>query len=313
MRKILITDNVHPCLITGFEDASYEVKYDPNITLEEVHEQIAPYTGIIINTKVKMDKSLMDKAPNLKFVGRLGSGLDIIDLPYAAEKGIQIVNSPEGNRNAVAEHAIGMLLALMNKMMQGDREVREFHWDREKNRGREITNLTFGIIGFGHTGSTFAKRLSGFDCKILAYDKYKVNYTENLSYVEEASMEKIQKEADIISFHLPLTSETLHLVNEEFLDLCKKGVIIINTSRGKVLKTQDLINFLKNGIVGGACLDVFENEKTLAYSIEEKNMYNSLYMMPNVVLTPHVAGWTIESKEKIAKTLLNKLLLPNSK
>jgi D-3-phosphoglycerate dehydrogenase len=249
----------------------------------------------------------------LKFVGRLGSGLDIIDLPYANEKDIQIVNSPEGNRNAVAEHAIGMLLALMNKMLQGDQEVRKFHWDREKNRGREITNLTIGIIGFGHTGSTFAKRLSGFDCKILAYDKYKVNYTENLPYVEKTSMEKIQKEADIISFHLPFTSETLHLADKEFLDLCKKGVIIINTSRGKVLKTKDLLIALNIGQVGGACLDVFENEKTLTYTIEEKNMYNSLYMMPNVVLTPHVAGWTVESKEKIAKTLLDKLLLPNSK
>lgn len=310
MQKILITDDVHPSLITGFEAAGYEVNYDPKISLEQVHQQIAHYTGIIINTKVKMDKALMDKAPNLKFVGRLGSGLDIIDLPYAAEKGIQIVNSPEGNRNAVAEHAIGMLLALMNKMMQGDQEVRNFQWDREKNRGKEITNLTIGIIGFGHTGSTFAKRLSGFDMKILAYDKYKNDYTANLPYVEEASLEKIQKTADIISFHLPLTSETLHLGNKGFLHLCKKGVIIINTSRGKVLKTQDLINALKNKIVGGACLDVFENEKTATYTIEEKNMYNTLYMMPNVVLTPHVAGWTIESKQKIAKTLLDKLLLP---
>jgi len=312
MQKILITDDVHPSLITGFEEAGYEVKYDPTISLQDVHQQIEPYSGIIINTKVKMDKALIDKAPNLKFVGRLGSGLDIIDLPYAAEKGIQIVNSPEGNRNAVAEHAIGMLLALMNKMMQGDPEVRNFHWDREKNRGREISNLTVGIIGFGHTGSTFAKRLRGFDMKILAYDKYKEDYTKNLPYVKQARLEEIQNDADIISFHLPLTAETLHLVDKDFLQLCKKGVVIINTSRGKVLKTQDLINFLENGMVGGACLDVYENEKTHTYTIEEKNMYKALFMLPNIVLTPHVAGWTIESKQRIAETLLDKLLLSNS-
>ena len=308
MPKVLITDDVHECLISGFEKAGYEVKYDPQITLQEVHDQIGPYHGIIINTKVKMDKSLMDKAHNLQFLGRLGSGLDIIDLPYAKEKNIEIVNSPEGNRNAVAEHAIGMLLGLMNNLIQGDQEVRDFHWDREKNRGREITNLTIGIVGFGHTGSTFAKRLRGFDMNILAYDKYKTGFGAKVNYVNEVDLETIQKEADIISFHLPLTSETLHLANKSFFEVCKKGVIIINTSRGKVLHTNDLITFLENGVVGGACLDVFENEKTPTYSMEEKNMYKTLFMMHNVIVSPHVAGWTIESKRKIAETLLQKLV-----
>ncbi|MEL6989675.1 MAG: NAD(P)-dependent oxidoreductase, partial [Bacteroidota bacterium] len=266
------------------------------------------YIGIIINTKIKTDKSLMDKATKLEFVGRLGSGLDIIDLPYAKEKGIQIVNSPEGNCNAVAEHAIGMLLALQNNMTHGDREVRAFNWNREKNRGNEITGKTIGIIGFGHTGSALAKRLRGFDMRILAYDKYKVDYASPLDYAMESNLKQIQAESDYISFHLPLTEETHHMANASFFEDCQNCPVIINTSRGKVVDTRALLSAIKENKIAGACLDVFENEKVSTFTPEEKELYNSLYQLENVILTPHVAGWTHESKRKIAETLLEKLL-----
>ena len=308
MKRVLITDLVHEKLIEGFEAAGFHCDYDPDISLEAVHKIVSDYEGIIINTKIKTDQNLLDKASRLEFIGRLGSGLEIIDLEYAKSKNIRVVNSPEGNRNAVAEQAIGMLLALSNHLIRGDREVRDFHWDREKNRGFEISGLTMGIIGFGNTGSSLAKRLRGFDMNILAYDKYRKDYEKEFPYVKETDLKEIHEKADIISFHLPLTSETLHFMDKGFIDVCKKPIIIINTSRGKVLKTKDLILGLKSGKIRGACLDVFENEKVKTFTEEEITMYKSLYTMENVVLSPHVAGWTIESKRKIAEVLLDKIL-----
>jgi D-3-phosphoglycerate dehydrogenase len=307
MKKVLVTDGVHPLLLEGLEALGFQCDYHPKIGLEQVREMVADYEGIIINSKVLMDKAMLDVGQKLQFVGRLGSGMEIIDLEYAAQKGVAVHGAPEGNCNAVAEHALGMLLALANNFLRGDRAVRKKNWQREKNRGFEIMGRTVGIIGFGHTGSQFAKKLSGMGVKVLAYDKYKTDYTNNFEQVRETTLEDILTNADIISLHLPFTPETKHLVNSDFLKNCKDGVILINTSRGHVAKTQDLIVGLKSGKIGGACLDVFENEKTATFSQEEDAMYKELCKFENIILTPHVAGWTEESLQRLAEVLLRKI------
>ncbi len=304
---VLITDGVHPLMFDGLKEMGFTCDYQPDISLEEVHQIIHEYEGIIINSKIIMDKRMFDNAKKLTFLGRLGSGMEIVDIPYAESKGIHVISAPEGNCNAVAEHALGMLLALANKFIQADREVRMKHWDREKNRGFELQGKTIGIIGFGHTGSAFASKLSGMGMDILAYDKYKSHYTFGHPLVKETSLEEIQDQADIISFHLPLTAEIHHYIDADFISKCKKGVILINTSRGKVVDTNALIQTLENGQVGGACLDVFENEKPHTFSKKEHEMYDRLYQFPNTILTPHVAGWTVESKARLSEVILGKL------
>ncbi len=308
LKRVLITDGVHPLLIEGFEDEGFECDYRPAISLEEVREIIGDFEGLIVNSKILVDRFLLDKAVKLRFVGRLGSGMEIIDQAYAAEKGVAVLSAPEGNCNAVAEQALGMLLSLANNLLRADREVRRKSWNREKNRGFEIMGQTVGIIGFGHTGSAFAKKLSGMDVKILAYDKYKKNYASDYPYVEETNMESIFEQADIISFHLPLTEETKQLVDPVFLNKCKTGVILINTSRGNVIKTTTLIDGLKSGFIKGACLDVFENEKPHTYSKEEQQLFEQLFSFENIVVSPHIAGWTVDSKRRLAAILLNKII-----
>lgn len=307
IKKILVTDSVHPLLLEGFEEDGFHCDYQPAISLEKVREVIADYEGLIVNSKILVDRMLLDRASKLKFVGRLGSGMEIIDQDYAAEKGVAVLSAPEGNCNAVAEQALGMLLALANNLLRADREVRLKIWEREKNRGFEIMEKTIGIIGFGHTGSAFAKKLSGMGVKILAYDKYKENYTATYPYVEETDLESLIEKADIISFHLPLTDETKHYVDDNFISKCKNRVIFINTSRGQVIKTADLIAGLQSGSVGGACLDVFENEKPPTYSKVEQLLFDQLFSFENVVVSPHIAGWTIQSKRRLADILLNKI------
>jgi len=309
MRKVLVTDGVHPILLEGLNGLGFQCDYYPRIGLNQVREIVANYEGIIINSKVSMDKEMLDTAVKLEFIGRLGSGMEIIDLGYAAQKGVVVHGAPEGNCNAVAEHALGMLLALANNFLQADREVRQKNWQRERNRGFEIMGRTVGIIGFGHTGSQFAKKLSGIGVEILAYDKYKTGYTNNFEQVRETTLQEILTNADIISLHLPFTSETKHLVDSDFLKKCKDGVILINTSRGNVVKMTDLIVELKSGKVGGACLDVFENEKITTFSQKEHRMYDELYELKNVILTPHVAGWTHESLQRLAEVLLKKIAM----
>ena len=308
MKKVLVTDGVHPSLISELEIAGYECDYYPQIKLEKVHKLIEPYEGIIINSKIIFDKKLFDKATNLKFIGRLGSGLEIIDLEYAKEKGVRVHSAPEGNRNAVAEHVLGMLLSLFNKLNQADREVRNKHWDREKNRGRELMGCTVGIIGFGHTGGKFAKKLAGMEVKVLAYDKYKTGYANDMEYVEETTLIELMTSSDVISFHLPLNPETKHFADAAFFENCKDGVVLLNTSRGNVIKTIDLYKALQNGKVGGAALDVFENEKPDTFSKEELSLYDKLFTLPNTIFSPHVAGWTTESKQRLADVLLKKIL-----
>ena len=305
MLKVLVADRVHPHLIEGLRKNNYEVDYHPSITHSETLDIISDYFGIVINSKTKANKEFLDKAIQLNFIGRLGSGLEIIDQEYAQEKGVKVYNSPEGNRNAVAEHAVGMILSLFNKLKKADTEVRNLHWDRESNRGLELEGKTIGIIGYGNTGRQLAKKLAGWDMHILTYDKYKSNFGSK--EVFETDLERILNEADIISFHLPLTPETSGMVNKTFLDRIEKNVFIINTSRGKVIQTQILLDGLASGKIKGACLDVFENEKVETFSPEEKKMYQELYMYDNVILSPHVAGWTEESLFKIADTLVHKI------
>ena len=308
MKNVLITDYVHQLLIDGLKEQGFVVNYAPKMNHEEVMKVIDQYFGIIVNSKINVHKTMIDKACNLSFIGRLGSGMEIIDTAYAESNNIKVYNSPEGNRNAVAEHALGMLLSMLNNLSRADRQVRNFVWEREKNRGIELSGMKVGIIGFGHTGRKFAEKLVGFEVEIMAHDKYKEHFADDIRYVKEVLKSDIQKACDVISFHLPLTHETHHYVDAEFIKQCKKGVYLINTSRGAICKTAELIEGLESGQVAGACLDVFENEKQTDMDEDEKSMYKELYDKDNVVLSPHIAGWTQESKYKLANVLLQKII-----
>ena len=304
--KVLITDKVHQLLPNALIKKGWDVDYKTSITLDEVHDSIHDYDGIIINSKILMDRTLIDKGKKLTFVARLGSGMEIVDITNARSRGIRVINAPEGNSNAVAEHAMGMLLILANKLIKGNEEVKRFHWDREGNRGFELKGKTIGIIGVGHTGSALASKLVNWDVRVLGYDKYKSGYGRSCNVIE-TDLDVVLNESDVISFHLPLTEEVIHMCNEDFLHRCKQGVIIINTSRGKVINTHALIKAMEKGHVGGACLDVFENENPRNYSTEERAMYESLFSNSNVIVSSHVAGWTHESLEAIARLVLKRI------
>ncbi|MEZ4918828.1 MAG: NAD(P)-dependent oxidoreductase [Saprospiraceae bacterium] len=307
MKKVLITDDCHPLLIEELGLLGFECVYVPKISYEETLDQIPEYSGLIINSKILVNKDFIDRAEKLEFVGRLGSGMEIVDRDYAAKRGVAVFSSPEGNCNAVAEQALGMLLALATKLLKGDPEVRENDWRREENRGFEIMGRTIGIVGFGHTGSQFAKKLSGMGMRVLAHDKYKSGFAESHPWVEEVSKETIMQEAEIISLHLPLNPETKHYVDAGFIADCRHPFILINTSRGNCVDTPALISGLESGKITGACLDVFENEKTATYTEEELRMYYALHQYKNTVFMPHVAGWTHESKERLARVLIEKI------
>jgi D-3-phosphoglycerate dehydrogenase len=308
MKKVLVTDDCHSILTDGLLKLGYVCDYLPNIAPEKAFEIIGEYSGLIINSKIMVNRAFLDRAEKLEFVGRLGSGMEIVDRVYATERNVAVASSPEGNRNAVAEHALGMLLALSNKLLKGDSEVRRNVWEREANRGFELSGRTIGIIGYGHTGRQFARKLQGMEMKVLAYDKYKSpGYALDEPWVAETTQDVIQKEADIISLHLPLTEETLYFFDKTFISATRRGVILLNTSRGKCVNTADLIHALEDGRAGGACLDVFENEKPDTFTTSEKQMYDRLHVFGNVVMSPHVAGWTVESKKKLAEILLEKI------
>jgi D-3-phosphoglycerate dehydrogenase len=308
MKRVLITDDCHPLLTEGLTSMGFACDFLPDITPEETRRVIPDYEGLIINSKILVNREFLDTAEKLRFVGRLGSGMEIVDRAYAAERGVAVMSSPEGNRNAVAEQALGMLLALANNLLRADREVRQNVWRREANRGWELRGKTLGIIGFGHTGSQFARKLAGMEMTVLAYDKYKLaGFAAATEWVQETTLEDIQMRSDIISLHLPLTAETKHLVDNQFIDRCKRGFILINTSRGSCVKTEDAASALEDGRIGGACLDVFENEKPPTYSALEQQLYERLHRLENVVLAPHIAGWTHESKRLMAKVLLEKI------
>jgi len=311
-KRILITDDVHPLLYEALSKDGYEVNFQPEIKPDEVLAIIHDYTGLIVNSKVYVGKEMMDRAKKLKFVCRAGSGLEVIDLNYAKEKGIAAFNSPEGNRNAVAEHALGMLLNLMNHISRADAEVRQYQWNREENRGNELWGKTVGLIAFGNTAQAFAKLLHGFDVNILAYDKYYQRFS--YEYITESSLEQIFEEADVLSLHLPLTPETTFLIDYNFLSNFKKPYWLLNTSRGKILDTAALVRSVEEGKIISAALDVLENEKINSLNAKEQTVFNSLLADNRIFLSPHIAGWTHESKRKIAEVLLagiKKVYAPN--
>ncbi|MEO7175014.1 MAG: NAD(P)-dependent oxidoreductase [Saprospiraceae bacterium] len=305
--QVLITDDVHPDLISGLEDMGYQVDYQPMITAADCFSMIDSYTGLVLNSKIIVDAAFMNQAKHLKWVARLGSGLEIIDQVEASMRGIVVINSPEGNRNAVGEHLVGMLLSIARNLNQADQQIRQGLWLREQNRGFELKGKTIGIIGFGNNGQAFAEKLAGFEVQVLAYDKYKQHIGEGMRYVESCELDYLQKHSDIISWHVPLTAETLKMGNSDFFKACKVGVIILNASRGKVIALKDLVEALDSGQVRAACLDVFENEQIAHFTDEEKTIFGRLAEMKNVILSPHIAGWTHESKREIAHVLLRKL------
>lgn len=306
--RVLITDGVHSVLIEGLTAAGYCCDYMPSISLEDVRAIIYQYQGIIINSKITVDRPFLDNATQLKFIGRLGSGLEIIDLEYAKVKKVAVHRAPDGNCDAVAEHAMGMLLSFAINLRRSDQQVRQNNWQREQNRGWELMGKTVGIIGFGYTGIALAKRLIGFGVRVLVYDKYKSNYAKAMPHVIETDMEQIQEEADVLSFHLPSTPETKGLVESDYWKKFKKPLVLINTSRGNIIDTKSLLEALDSGQIIGACLDVFENEKPITYTKEEKLLFQDLFARENVLVTPHIAGWTVESKERLADLLLDRIM-----
>ena len=305
-RKIIIADEMHPSIIPDLKKAGFEVDYLPKISREDLKEGIHPYNGIIIRSKTNLDREMLDLALNLDFIARAGAGTDKIDDSYCDEKGIVILNAPEGNRDALAEHAIGILLTLLNKIHISDKQIRRMIWDRVGNRGTEIKDKVVGIIGYGNMGSAFAQRLSGFECKVLAYDKYKKGYS--YQYAIESGMDQLYEEVDILSLHVPLTDETMGLYNFDFFNNFEKDIYLVNTARGPILPLTDLIRLLDDGKILGAALDVLEKEKLAKLNMEEKDRFNNLIDRNNVVFTPHVGGWSFESYKRINDTLVQKIV-----
>lgn len=307
--KLLITDAVDPLLIEGLTKAGYQCDYQPKISLTEVLKIIAAYQGIVINSKIIVDQKFLDTAEQLQFIARLGSGLEIIDLEYAAQKGILVHRSPDGNCDAVAEHALAMLLNLATKLRQGDQQVRQKIWKREANRGWELMNKTIGILGFGFTGKAFAKRLQGFGMRVLVYDKYlEGDYTKEFPWLDAVDLETLLTEINILSLHLPLSKETIGLLDQAFFEQLKQPIVLLNTARGAIIKTKALLWALNQGIITAAGLDVFENEKPQTYTAEQTQLFEDLFQHENVILSPHVAGWTQESKKRLSKLLLERIL-----
>ncbi len=307
--SILFLDSTHPILPEKLQKMGFTIDYDFSSSKEEIINKISNYQGVIIRSRLKLDKNILKPAKNLKFIGRVGSGLENIDTDYAHSKGIFCLNSPEGNRDSVGEHTLGLLLAITNNIVKSNNEVKNGFWFREENRGMEINGKTIAIIGYGNMGSAFVQRLSGFKANVIAYDKYKFGFGNKL--VNETSMEEIFKTADIISFHIPYTEETHYLLNRDFLSKFEKNIIILNTSRGKIVNTDDLVDALKSKKVIAAGLDVIEYEST---SLQNKPIsYWSESMQyianaENVILTPHIAGWSNESNIKLSEVLFDKIV-----
>jgi D-3-phosphoglycerate dehydrogenase / 2-oxoglutarate reductase len=306
--KILHIDSNHPILWGQLEDAGFENHADFKSSKEEIEAKIQDYNGIVIRSRFKIDKTFLDKAVNLKFIARVGAGLESIDCEYAEAKGISLIAAPEGNRNAVAEHTLGVILSLFNNLNQADAEIKAGQWNRESNRGHELDLKTVGIIGYGNMGKAFAKKLRGFETKVLCYDILDNVGDENAVQV---SLEELQKEADVLSLHLPWTPETDKMVNADFINAFAKPFWIINTSRGKNIVTADLVDAMKSKKILGAGLDVLEYEKlsfeTLFQDKNTPEAFQYLLEAKNVLLTPHIAGWTFESHERLAQVIVNKI------
>lgn len=306
--NILIAAPVHPVLTEGLKAQGYNCISHENISQTTAYELIKDCVGVITSTRLQLDKGLISAAPKLKWIGRMGSGMEVIDLAFATERGIACYASPEGNCNAVGEYALGMLLTLIRRIAWSHAEINQGLWLRDENRGTELEGKTIGIIGCGHTGKAFAKKLQGFDTRILAYDKYNPGgipaYLVNCE-----SLQPIFEEADIVSFHVPLQEDTIHYFDEDFIAQMHKPFIIINTSRGVIVDTFALLQGMAEGKIAGACLDVLEQEPLSAMNREMRERLNAMLVYPNLVVTPHIAGYTFEALYKMSKALLEKITM----
>lgn len=308
--RVLITDNCHDVLRQKLELSDFEVVVDSGIDYDSLLRVADSFDALVVRSKIKIDRHFLDHCGDrLKCIGRLGAGMETIDVEYAEGKGIACLNSPEGNRDAVGEHATALLLALMDRVCLADAEVRKGLWRREGNRGVEVKGKTVGIIGFGNMGAAFAQRLQGFECRIVAYDKYKSGYAP--SYVEEVSLEELQRVSDVVSLHVPLTSETRYMVDDAFVDQFQKTFYLLNTARGAVVKTSALAHSIRSGKILGAGIDVMEYENMAKDGLDIESVPEDLrylLMSDRTVFTPHVGGWTIESKYKLAAVMADKII-----
>jgi D-3-phosphoglycerate dehydrogenase len=308
MTKVLITDQTHEVLEQRLRSAGFDVSVELNHDYESLVKASQDCDGLVVRSKVHIDKTFIDRVPSLRCIGRVGAGMETIDVDYAEKHGVRCLNSPEGNRDAVGEHTVGLLLAMLNNVARADAEVRRGLWQREANRGYELGSMTVGIIGFGNMGHAFACRLSGFGCRVVFYDKY-LNGTVVADGVERVSLEQLQQESDVVSFHVPLTEETFHYFDAGFIEVMNKPFYLVNTARGAVVDTEALVVGLKSGKVRGAALDVLEYENMNADALGAvPSSVQYLLQSPHTVLTPHVAGWTAESKYKLASVLADKII-----
>ena len=301
---ILIVDDIHEIMLEKFEQAGIHYDYQPAISRAEAEQIISNYSGLVIRSKFQVDKTFFDLAPNLRFIARAGAGMDNIDDVIAAQRAVQLIPANEGNRDAVGEHMIGMLLSLMNNLNRGDQQIRSGQWLREANRGYELKGRTVGLIGYGHNGMATAKKLSGFDVQVLAYDKYRIDYTDQ--YATEADMEKIYKEADVLSFHIPLTDETCAMIDEGYLARFEKPIFFLLGARGGIVQIPAVLKGLDSGAILGAAFDVLPVEKFP--KLAEQVWYADLIRRDNVILSPHVAGWTFESYYKLSEIAADKII-----
>ncbi len=307
--KVLIIDDVHTIITDGLQNAGFDVVDATKWSREQILENVGDVFGVVLRSRINVDREFIEAAKNLKYVARVGAGMETIDIECCENHGISCLNSPEGNRDAVGEHSVGMMLSLLNNLNRADRQVKAGEWKREINRGRELGFRTIGIIGYGNMGGALARKLSGFGCKVIAYDKYKKNYSDK--YATEVSLDEIFKNADILSLHVPLTDETKYMVDEAFIEKFRNPFVLINVARGPVVKTSALVNALKSGKILATGIDVIEYEET-SFETTKKMTDNPdfcyLAQCDNVIMSPHIAGWTVESKIKLAQVLLDKIL-----